>query len=603
MAKPLSQFMPTAGARPLGKKLRWVFTFSLLLVAWLWASQNFNLNLSSLNHLTLATPDNLPSLKLLLLIIIATLVSEDLTCISVGALVAQGRVGLLFGVFACFLGIFIGDVLLYLAGRGLGRPALARAPLKWLLSESAVERSAQWFARNGLGVIAASRFVPGARLPTYFVAGALKTGFWQFTGYFALACLVWTPLLVGLSAWLGSEVISQVFAGEGHSLLKTFIAGLALLVVLRLCARALTWRGRRMLVSSWRRLTQWEFWPAWAFYPPVVCYIIWLALKFRSLTLFTAANPAMPAGGFVGESKIAILNGLTGAGEFVAKTELIPAATDVSARLAQARRFMRAHGYDFPVVLKPDVGERGAGVSIVRSEAQLAAFFSDCRNDAIIQEYVPGLEFGVFYYRYPGEERGRIFAITEKQFPEVIGDGRSTLEQLILNDRRAVALGRFYCAAQQGRLYDVPRAGAAVQLVELGTHCRGAIFLDGAWVQTAALEAAIDRLSRSYEGFYFGRYDIRVTSTEDLMVGRNFKVLELNGVTSEATSIYDPHNSVLAAWRVLCRQWRIAFEISAQNRARGVRPASLRDLISLLQFNGWLNTKGQGVKGSKKSRS
>lgn len=583
MAKPLSQFGQTAGLRQLGKRRLWIFTLGLVLAAGLFAPLlDFTFNLPSLDRLALSQPDNLSPLSLLLIIIMATLISEDLTCISVGALVAQGRVGFLFGAFACFLGIFIGDVLLYLAGRGLGRPALARAPLKWLLSESAVERSAQWFARKGLSVIAASRFLPGARLPTYFVAGALKTGFWQFTCYFALACLVWTPLLVGLSAWLGNEIVSQVFAGEGHLLLKTFVAGLGLLVVLRLCARALTWRGRRMLVGGWRRLTRWEFWPAWAFYPPVVCYIIWLALKHRSLTLFTAANPVMPAGGFVGESKMAILNGLAGAGEFVARAELIPAALDVSARIAQARRFMSGHGYDFPVVLKPNVGERGAGVAIVRSEGQLAALFSGCGGDAIIQEYVPGLEFGIFYYRYPSEEHGRIFAITEKRFPKIIGDGRSTLEQLILHDQRAVAMWRFYCAAQQARLYDVPPAGAVVQLVELGTHCRGAIFLDGGWVQTAALEAAIDRISRSYEGFYFGRYDIRVATPEDLMAGRNFKVLELNGVTSEATSIYDPRNSVFAAWRVLCAQWRIAFEIGAQNLRRGAAASRLSDLFKLL---------------------
>lgn len=584
MAKLLSQLSQSAGLHPPRKRLSWLLALGLLLlVAWpLAQSLDLTFNLQPLAHLALSPADQLSPLRLLLLIIVATLISEDLTCVSVGALVAQGRLGFLFGTCACFLGIFIGDVLLYLAGRGLGRPALARAPLKWFLKESAVERSSRWFARHGLGVIAASRFLPGARLPTYFVAGALRTGFGQFTFYFALACLVWTPLLVGLSAWLGGAVVSRAFAGEEHFLLKACSAGLAVLCVLRLGARALTWRGRRTLVGTWRRLTRWEFWPAWAFYPPVVCYIAWLALKHRHLTLFTAANPALPAGGFVGESKIAILNGLAGAGEFIAKAELIPAALAVSARTAQARRFMAAHGYAFPIVLKPDVGERGAGVAIVRSSDELAAFFNGCAGAAIIQEYVPGLEFGIFYYRYPNEAQGHILAITEKQFPAVIGNGRSTLEQLILNDQRAVAMWRFYCDAQRGRLYDVPHAGEAVQLVELGTHCRGAIFLDGGWIQTAALAEAIDRVSRHYEGFYFGRYDIRVPSSADLQAGRNFKVLELNGVTSEATSIYDPNNNVLAAWGVLCKQWRIAFAIGAQNHAGGVRPASLSELINLL---------------------
>ena len=524
---------------------------------------------------------------LLLLIVAATLVSEDLTTISVGVMVAQGRIGFLFGTLACFAGIFIGDVMLYLAGRWLGRPALARAPLRWLLSEAAVDRSSQWFVRHGLRVIAVSRFLPGARLPTYFAAGVLKTNFWWFAGYFALACAVWTPLLVALSALLGGEVVRRVFSGSQHFLLKALLAGVALLLMIRLLVRALamsvTARGRRRLVSQWRRLTRWEFWPMWAIYPPVVCYIAWLALRHRSLTLFTIANPAFPAGGgFVGESKIEILNGLSGAGELMARSALIAASANTAERIAQAQALRRQRGFDYPVVLKPDVGERGAGVAVVRSDDEVAGFFKGFSRDTIIQEYVPGLEFGVFYYRFPNEATGRIFAITDKRFPVVTGDGVRTLEQLILDDERAVCMARFYCDQMPDRLWQVPAAGERVQLVELGTHSRGALFLDGTWLKTAELEAAIDRVSKNFDGFYFGRYDIRVPSLEAFQQGRDFKVNELNGVTSEATSIYDPQNSIFAAWRVLCEQWRIAFEIGAQNRARGFTPASPADLARLI---------------------
>jgi membrane protein DedA with SNARE-associated domain/pimeloyl-ACP methyl ester carboxylesterase len=523
------------------------------------------------------------SLVLLLMIIAATLVSEDLTTISVGVMVAQGRIGFLFGALACFLGIFIGDVMLYLAGRWLGRPALARAPLRWFVSEAAVERSSQWFARNGARVIAASRFLPGARLPTYFAAGVLKTSFWWFTFYFALACAVWTPLLVALSALLGGEVVSRLFSGGEHFLIKSLLAGFVLLVVIRLLARAATWRGRRMLLSQWRRLTRWEFWPMWAFYPPVVGYIAWLALKHRSLTLFTAANPSFPAGGgFVGESKIEILRGLGGAGEAVAKAELIAHSANITERIAQAKGFMTENQLRFPVVLKPNVGERGAGVKIIRSEAEIAEFLHAFSGDTIIQEYAPGPEFGVFYYRCPNAERGRIFAITEKRFPTVTGDGVSTLEELILNDERAVCMARFYCDRHADHLSKIPAAGERVQLVEIGTHSRGSLFLDGGWARTDALEAAIERVSQNFAGFYFGRYDIRVPSLEDFKSGKNLKVIELNGVTSEATSIYDPKNSVFTAWRVLCEQWRIAFEIGAQNRARGAEPASVSELIRIV---------------------
>jgi hypothetical protein len=105
------------------------------------------------------------------------------------------------------------------------------------------------------------------------------------------------------------------------------------------------------------------------------------------------------------------------------------------------------------------------------------------------------------------------------------------------------------------------------------------MFLDGAWVNTPELEDAIDRISRSFEGFYFGRFDLRAESIDEFKRGRNFKVIELNGVTSEATSIYDPGNTIFKAYRTLFDQWRIAFEIGALNRSRGVRPSSLRELM------------------------
>jgi hypothetical protein len=122
-----------------------------------------------------------------------------------------------------------------------------------------------------------------------------------------------------------------------------------------------------------------------------------------------------------------------------------------------------------------------------------------------------------------------------------------------------------------------------VQLVELGTHCRGAIFLDGGWLRTPQLQRAIDEISRGYRGFYFGRYDVRAADVDELKRGRGFKVLELNGVTSEATHIYDPAIGLRTAYRVLFRQWAIAFEIGEINLRRGTRPAGLADLVRLIR--------------------
>jgi hypothetical protein len=334
----------------------------------------------------------------------------------------------------------------------------------------------------------------------------------------------------------------------------------------------------RKLVGWWGRWSRWEFWPPYLFYPPVAVYIAYLGIKFRSWMLFTAANPAIPASGFVGESKHQILQDLKKAARWLPHSTLVAGGSPTQ-RVAEAQEFMQCHGLQLPVVLKPDVGQRGAAVSIVRSFEQLEECLSSASFPVIVQEYVPGVEYGVFYYRYPGDSRGRIFSVTEKRMPLLVGDGKSTLEELILADERAVCMSDFYLQKNSERIQEVPAMGERVQLVEIGTHCRGAIFLDGGDTITPELEAVIDQIAKSFQGFFFGRFDIRVPSRPDFMAGRNIKIVELNGVTSEATHIYDPKMSLVDAYRVLFQQWRIAFEIGNLNRQRGFPVTSARELL------------------------
>ena len=337
-------------------------------------------------------------------------------------------------------------------------------------------------------------------------------------------------------------------------------------------------RWRRKLAGWSRRWSRWEFWPPYLFYPPVAVYIAYLGIKFRNWTMFTAANPAIPAGGFVGESKHQILENLKTAAPWLPHSTLLAGGSPTQ-RLAEAQEFMRYHGLQLPVVVKPDAGQRGSGVSIIRSFEQLQEYLTRASFPVIVQEYIPGEEYGVFYYRFPGDCCGHIFSVTEKRMPLLLGDGQHTLEELILADDRAVCMSDFYLRKNSERIQEIPAMGERVQLVEIGTHCRGAIFLDGSDTITPELEEVIDQIARSFDGFYLGRFDIRVPSRQDFMAGRNIKIVELNGVTSEATHIYDPNKSLIDAYRVLFEQWRIAFEIGHLNHDRGFPVTPVRELL------------------------
>ncbi len=232
-----------------------------------------------------------------------------------------------------------------------------------------------------------------------------------------------------------------------------------------------TWRDRLGIKAS--RLARWEFWPSWAFYPPIVVYIFARSARATPFMAVTAANPCLKASGIVGETKQDALQPLqANAPDYAAEFTMLPVALSQTERLEALRRFVAA-GPGYPVVLKPDIGQRGRGVAVIRDEAQAADYLAAALDDVVAQRHISGAEFGVFVYRDPNTARVELLSIVNKCFPTVTGDGQRSLGELILDDPRArlIASGLFQRFAET--LDEVPAAGTVVQLVEIGAHCRG----------------------------------------------------------------------------------------------------------------------------------
>jgi hypothetical protein len=487
-----------------------------------------------------------------------TFLSEDAAVLSAAALVATGAVAWPLAFAACFLGIWLGDLWLYGMARAFGAPFVSRFG-----KGEAIARSRAWFEKRGSLVLVASRFVPGSRLPCYLAAGAMRFSLSAFVLVTGAAAAVWVGLiLAGAQApWL---VLGVAVAGG----------------VWR------AWSARAPQVARHSTHTRWEFWPAWVFYAPVAFFYGWLAVRHRSFTLPTAANPGLPMGGLVGESKFDTLRllALTAPDE-VAPTWLI-APGDTESRLHTLSRIVERRGVTLPFILKPDVGQRGMGVKLIRSLEAAREYLAAVQEPVLLQRYAPGpREAGIFYYRLPGASTGRLFAITEKVFPAIEGDGVRTLEELILADPRAAKIAETYLRRFAGERDRVLSRGETRRLVEAGNHAQGCIFRDGAHLETPELLAAIDRISQALPGFSIGRFDVRYTNDAELRTGRGFTIVELNGAGAEATCIYDARHTLRAAYRTLWRQWALVFQIGAHHRARGVRPARLAELL-----REWLRT-------------
>jgi membrane protein DedA with SNARE-associated domain len=519
---------------------------------------------------------------------LSTFVLEDVAAVGAGLLMASGVVAWPVALGACFMGIWVGDAGLYGFARVVGRNWFEKTSLNRFSGR--VTQSERWFARRGNWILVFSRLLPGARLPTYLAAGFLRLPLNRFLLITGTASLVWTVVILSLVQVLGSKAV--LWLGPVRTTAWILLLSLPLVFLGLQAAKQLSTSGRlNRLATRLEKFLHWEFWPVWMFYPPVGLYYLWLAIKYRSLTLPTAANPGIFSGGLIGESKISILQTLMDTSpEFTAEAELV-SGSSCEQRLASIREICHRRNIQYPFVLKPDVGQRGAGVKIIHSEKQAIAYLAQTNVPLLLQRYAEGPhEAGIFYFRFPSEPRGRVFAITEKIFPTITGDGQSNISELVWADGRARFMAAKYLERLNGREHEVLQKEETLSLVQTGNHAQGCIFRDGMHLCTPELVSRIDSISQKLPGFYIGRYDIRYANESDLRAGRNFQIVELNGAASEATSVYDSRNSLLSAYRTLFQQWDLVFAIGAANRLRGAKPTTISAL-----WQAWREYSRQGA--------
>ncbi len=484
-----------------------------------------------------------------LTIFAGTFLLEDVALASSLALVANGKMSMMTAFLACFLGIGIGDLGLYFLGYGTSLSNRIREHKffkKYEATFSRLENS------NVLPYsIVISRILPGTRIPTYVGAGFLRYPFWRFFSLTSISVFLW--------------VLVALFAGQSlnHVLQKNWILSLLILLTLLMLFKYLAsnlidpWK-RKAFFHSWRKWQHFEFWPAWVFYLPIVPYYFYLSLKARSFLLPFYANPQILNGGLIGESKFDFLKHLKKDDPTTLKCLLLDST---SADFIQS--VIEQNQFSYPFIIKPDIGQRGYGVRIIRSQDDLESYLHNNQSSSLIVQELSHhpREAGIFYYRHPSQEFGSIFSITDKKFPELVADGQKNLGDLILSDLRARMIAPVYFSRHREQLNKVFTEGSKIQLSECGNHCQGAIFENGEYLMSDALAKRIDSLAKSIPDFYIGRFDVKYRNEHLLTKGLEFQIVEVNGAGSEATHIWDSKTKLSEAYSVLFKQWKILFEI------------------------------------------
>lgn len=312
------------------------------------------------------------------------------------------------------------------------------------------------------------------------------------------------------------------------------------------------------------KLSSWEYWPMWVLYIPVYVQHIWLSIKARNAFFIYKANPAIDEGFILCDSKFKTQQIVPE--EYLPKTIFVAKSDTLNIVLNQ----LNTSSISFPIILKPDIGFRGLLVHKINDKEHLESVLKTISVDHIIQEYVDyPVEVGVFYYRLPQEKKGNIPSITVKEFLSVTGNGKNTLSELIKMKPRAILQLEILQNKFSTLWNEIIPTGKEIVLEAIGNHNRGTKFINGNHLYCQELQDTFDELNKRMDGFYFGRFDIRAKSIEDLKQGKNFKILEVNGVGAEPTHVYDPNYKLIAAWKDMLHLWKVIYKIAMQNKKQG----------------------------------
>ncbi len=325
------------------------------------------------------------------------------------------------------------------------------------------------------------------------------------------------------------------------------------------------------------KLRYWEFWPLWLANSPLVFFMFYFGMRARKLFFFTNVNPAFENSGFVYSSKKEILDTLP--------QDKIPTSVfinkDAIASL-DLEQLMQEHKLEFPIIAKPDKGERGLLVEKLESLHDLKSYLAANTLDYILQEYIdlPN-EIGIFFHKDPRSKQIGISSVCLKEFLSITGDGKSTVEMILLSNFHGKYQVDKIALKNPEVLTKVLSKNEKYLLEPIGNHSRGTAFYNGNHLIDAPLTSVIESIVKNMDAYY-GRFDIKYNKIEELKRGENYCILELNGSASEPTHIYDRNIPIWKKYSTIYQHWKIMFYISKENMKKGNVPVSFTKGVKTL---------------------
>jgi membrane protein DedA with SNARE-associated domain len=162
----------------------------------------------------------------------------DMVVVFGGYLAGNGTLNLPAVVALATLGGALGFMTVYAVGRRFGQVVLAPGRFRWVPQEG-LEKAQRWIRRWGYGVVAANRFLTGARSVISLAVGMAQMNAWKTASWATVSAAVWCTLI----AYAGYAL------GENWRLIRQYLAEYSRGVLALLGAALLAWGAYRL----WQR--------------------------------------------------------------------------------------------------------------------------------------------------------------------------------------------------------------------------------------------------------------------------------------------------------------------------------------------------------------
>ena len=304
----------------------------------------------------------------------------------------------------------------------------------------------------------------------------------------------------------------------------------------------------------------WKAWHHHVKYIPISPAWVWYIIRSGSPWFFTASNPTLTFGGFEGEGKKEMYEQLPN-GSYPKTIYIEP---DIAFEAVEQQ--VKAAGFTYPFIVKPDIGMMGFMFRRISNPAQLKLYHQTMPNLYLVQDLAEQpVEVSVFYFRMPGETKGTVSGFLKKEPAFVTGDGILTVKELVIQSEELKHKKEMLLERHADHLSEIPAAGEKHYLSFASNRGQGGSMVGIDDEIDEDLQQLMDKLSHYSGKFYYGRYDIKCASIEELKKGKSFSILEFNGAGAGVQHIYANDYSLFKACSVILTHWKMLYKISRYN--------------------------------------